>query len=422
MLSSPLRWVMASIVYLCCSNMLIAADSPLFQSSGAQAPLPTAQTSFSDYVAINKAHIRDVLARDYFQVRETPFGAAYDIDSVVEMRAPYELKPAANCTEAGGGTGFLLTHGLTDSPYLLHDVAQSLRAQYPCALIRGLLLPGHGTVPGDTLSMTNEDWIAVTEYGVNSFRGEVEALYMVGFSTGTSLSVRYMDAHRDDSLVHGLIMYSPAIQARSGLAFLSPYLSWFRDWLSENSESDPARYESFSVNAGAQFYTLTKGLSRDEFEPLNVPVFMAGSGDDSTVNMEAAREFFCAKAPNDQSRMLWFRAEATDSAPQQLCPGLQVLQAASQEYRVVNLAHTSLSVSPENPHYGAEGLYRMCLHYGVDTTDYAQCVSDDAQTVYGETGLGEDGRYEGKLIRRGSFNPHYDETFAEVVSFIENTH
>jgi len=256
---------------------------------------------------------------------------------------------------------------------------------------------------------------------VNSFRSEVDSVYMVGFSTGTSLSVRYVDAHRDDDLVKGLIMLSPAITASSGVAFLSPYLSWFRDWLSEGPESDPARYESFSVNAGAQFYQLTKDLTNPQFAPLPVPVFMAGSADDSTVNMAAARTFFCAKTPSAKGVMLWFESEQTQAEELAQCSTVQELPSAAPALGVVNLAHTSLSISPANPHYGVQGHYRICAQYGYDTDDYQQCRSDDANTVYGESDLGADGRYQGKLIRRGSFNPHYDLMVGQIVEFIEST-
>ena len=421
MLRSRLSWITASVFFLLGGGSLTAADSSLYQPLEQQAPQPNAQTPFAQYLASQKAHIRTVLERDYFSVREDPFGPDYTLDDVVAMRAPYELSPSAMCTQEQKTLGFLLIHGLTDSPYLLSDIAASLQVQYPCALIRGLLLPGHGTVPGDTLAMNYQDWISITEYGVNSFRGEVDKLFMLGFSTGTSLSVLYADSHRDDDLVQGLIMLSPAITARSGLAFLSPYLSWFRDWLSERPETDAARYESFSVNAGAQFYKLTKNLSSSSFVPLTIPIFMAASADDSTVNMDAAREFFCAKAASSQRQMLWFQTQQTPNLDRSECSGLQILPGASEPFRVVNMAHTSLTMSPENPHYGAQGNYRLCMQYGHQTPDFKQCVSDEAQTVYGESGLGEGGRYQGKLIRRGSFNPYYDLVFTQIVRFIENT-
>ena len=403
------------------AHLLLAADSVLHTPSGLEAIVPSPDLPFQDYVDQNSARIRQVLARDYYALRDEPFGSDYEIDKAVAMRAPFQWQPSeAACADAQPRTGFLLIHGLTDSPYLLSDVAASLRERYPCALQRGLLLPGHSTVPGDTLDMRFEDWMAVTEYGVNSFRTEVDALFMVGFSTGTSLSVRYVDAHRDDELIKGLIMLSPAIAARSRLAFLSPYVRWFSDWLSENAERDAGRYESFSMNAGAEFYELTSELSSASFSPISVPVFMAGSSADATVNMEAAREFFCTKTPRGARSMLWYQATGIDAPPQEECDGLLVLPGQSAAYRVVNLSHTSISMAPDNPHYGLDGDYSICLQYGDGSPDYTQCVNDDGQTVYGESGLGSDGRYEGKLIRRGSFNPHYAQMIEHIERFIES--
>ena len=399
-------------------------DSPLHQASGREAWIPAPQTPFSDYVLENESRIREVLSTYHYADQENPFGSGYPLERVVAMRAPYEMRnPASACPESVAVSkrqGFLLIHGLTDSPYLLRGVAASLLEEFPCALIRGLLLPGHGTLPGDTLAMRHADWLSVTQYGVDSFRGEVDALYLVGFSTGTSLSIRYADAHRDDELLQGLIMLSPALAARSDAAWLSPYARWFSAWLGRESEHDAARYESFSMNAGAEFYLLTRGLTDPDFEPLQVPVFMAGSGDDTTVNMEAALEFFCTKAPVDSRQMLWYRAEATDSGPSSMCTGLQVVAAEAPEQRVVSLSHTSISMPPEDLHYGLDGAYAICLQYGDGSPDFQTCRNDPTQTVYGERNLGSEGRHEGKLVRRGSFNPHYDAMLEAVGCFIRD--
>jgi esterase/lipase len=400
---------------------LWADESVLHSPSGLEAIVPAPGLPFQDYVDQNSARIREVLARDYFALNDEPFGPGYGIDKTLAMRAPYEWQPSTTeCADGQPRMGFLLIHGLTDSPYLLSDVAASLRERYPCALQRGLLLPGHSTVPGDTLEMRFEDWMTVTEYGVNSFRADVDALFMVGFSTGTSLSVRYVDAHRDDQLIKGLIMLSPAIAARSRLAFLSPYVRWFSDWLSEHGEHDAARYESFSMNAGAEFYELSSSLSSASFTPIDVPVFMAGSSADATVNMETAREFFCTKTPRGARTMLWYQATDLDASPQAQCDGLLVLPAQSSMHRVVNLSHTSISMAPDNPHYGLDADYSMCLQYGEGSSDFSACVLDDGQTVYGESGLGSDGRFEGKLIRRASFNPHYKQMIEHIERFIES--
>ena len=118
--------------------------------------------------------------------------------------------------------------------------------------------------------------------------------------------------------------------------------------------------------------------------------------------------------------MIWYRAQATASDPIALCPGMQVVAAESPEHRVHSLSHTSITTPPDDPHYGVDGAYSLCLHYGADSTYFNTCVNDDAQTVYGERNLGTEGRYDGKLVRRGSFNPHYEQLLEEVVRFIDH--
>ena len=118
--------------------------------------------------------------------------------------------------------------------------------------------------------------------------------------------------------------------------------------------------------------------------------------------------------------MLWYQATDLDPSPQEQCAGFLVLPAQSLAHRVINLSHTSISIAPDNPHYGLDGDYKMCLQYPEGSSDYTQCVNDDMQTVYGESGLGSEGRYDGKLIRRGSFNPHYAQMMESIERFIES--
>jgi pimeloyl-ACP methyl ester carboxylesterase len=65
-------------------------------------------------------------------------------------------------------------------------------------------------VPGDSLDVHRNEWRDITRYGVNSFKGRVDALYLVGYSAGATLAVEYADQHRDESLLAGLMLLSPA--------------------------------------------------------------------------------------------------------------------------------------------------------------------------------------------------------------------
>ena len=148
--------------------------------------------------------------------------------------------------------------------------------------------------------MDHQDWQRIVEYGVKGFQEDdrISDLYLVGFSAGTSLVIDYMkenpstDAAERVDKIQGLILLSPSVQAKSPFAFLAPFLNLFTDWESLFEEEDAVRYESFSYNAGTEFYALTRGMVDPEYA-LKVPVLMATSADDATVDAEAARRFFC---------------------------------------------------------------------------------------------------------------------------------
>ena len=65
----------------------------------------------------------------------------------------YELVPAG---EIAGGA--LLIHGLTDSPYSMRAVGETLKASGYYGL--ALRMPGHGTVPAGLTTAVWEDWLA----------------------------------------------------------------------------------------------------------------------------------------------------------------------------------------------------------------------------------------------------------------------
>ena len=74
---------------------------------------------------------------------------------VVEDRAPFELVPErGRCPRGADGRharAALLLHDLGGTPYEMRDIARAFAAD--CYLVRAVLLPGHGTVPGDLLEI-----------------------------------------------------------------------------------------------------------------------------------------------------------------------------------------------------------------------------------------------------------------------------
>ena len=104
-------------------------------------PMPAAD--FAGYAVAAKAAIAAAN-----RASEGPLEA-----DVIEDRAPFELIPnRRRCPRAADGRhakAALLLHDLGGTPYEMRDLGRALVEH--CYLVRAILLPGHGTVPGDLL-------------------------------------------------------------------------------------------------------------------------------------------------------------------------------------------------------------------------------------------------------------------------------
>lgn len=422
-------------------NAYAAENNSVLQPSGKAAFVPANTVAFTQYVSESQKNIETILSNTMPSTDQPRYLGGYTVQQAAAMRSPfqYPTSDSERCsdTSKGAAKGFLLIHGLTDSPYLMRSIRDSLKQAYPCALIRAVLLPGHGTIVGDTLKMQRDDWKGIVRYGVNSFVADkqISELYLVGFSTGTSLAINYMKEHpvttgqvRADKIT-GLILLSTAVKAKSGYAWLAPIVAWFKDWSSTYAEYDAARYESFSYNAGAQFYQLTKHMTESEYA-LNVPVLMAVSADDNTINAQAAREFFCQASAIKRRALIWYQSIDPDVNKQIYqnqklrCNGIVEvnLETLAPQFKTVNLAHTALTVHPDDPHYGFNGKYHHCKSY-TKVQEFNACQGNKSLNIFGEEGIDDLQQYlnaEYKhydYLRRGTFNPDYKNLEARMLCF-----
>lgn len=397
-------------------------DKPAhLQASGYAIVAPDSDISFAQYLESTRTQLERALTVVYERAGESPFGENYPLQRTLEMRSPYEIREAPLCETGAPRTGYLLIHGLTDSPYLLSSVARSLAGYSPCSVVRSVLLPGHGTVPGDSLDVHRDEWRRITRYGVESFRGRVNELYLVGYSAGATLSVEYADQNREDSFLAGLALMSPAMALPDATVRLAPYVRWFIDWLGVEQERDAAKYETLAINAGAEFYRLVQEVNWPDMRPLTLPVFMAISGADTTVDVNAAAEFYCQKAPAGKRHLLWYSSINDADQPRVDCDGIAVESAADADHRLVSISHVGITMPSTDPHYGRDAGYRQCLHYSALPERYEQCLGDDLETVYGERSLLIDGLYDGRLMRRATFNPAFDSMMQRIDCFFAST-
>lgn len=385
--------------------------------------VPAMGDDFDDYVRENRRRIRGALERYYYQESDNPFLAGYSLEQVLEFRSPYEIPPSENCSDRRNPQlGFLLVHGLSDSPYLLKALAEDLSLRYPCALLRGLLTPGHGTVPGDLVSSRLEDWVSNFDYGVDSFAQEVEQLIVVGYSNGSALALDYLLREPDNELVQGLLLLSPGLEPLDSRAFLSPWVKYLARWVNQDADTDAVKYESFPMQAAAEFYRLGKRISDNREANIDLPTLMVVSSDDTTVNNQTAVSFFCNRVSHPQRSLLWYSTPSSTFQPAEECSGVDAIVPNDLPDQFLSFSHVALGIPADDPHYGINGHYPVCIAYAGDPDRLDACRQNNEATVYAENNYRSDALYQGeKLVRRSSFNPDYSNMLNRIVDFVDRT-
>ncbi|AOS97562.1 Alpha/beta hydrolase family protein [Microbulbifer aggregans] len=167
----------------------------------------------------------------------------------------------------------LLLHGLTDAPYSLRRLGETLHGAG--ATVLGLRIPGHGTAPSGLVSVRWQDMAAAVHLAIQDLasRSDGRPLYLVGYSNGAALAVHYaLEALENPELpgVDKLVLISPEIgvapmaalaiwQARLGDLLGIEKLQW-------NSiaplEYEPFKYGAFAVNGGVVTHEITTEIRR----------------------------------------------------------------------------------------------------------------------------------------------------------------
>lgn len=368
------------------------------------APVPP---TFSEYIQST----RDMIAR----ARCEPADAG--LAQLIEGNSPFELYPEANPgKEHPYRRGILLVHGLSDSPYFMRHLASVF-----CESgfrVMAVLLPGHGTRPGDLLDISWQEWLKTVEFGIGQLAREVDEVYLGGYSAGGALSV-YQSGR--DARVRGLFLFAPAlkISSRAAFAVFHKSYSWLMPaakWLAIKPDQDRYKYESFPKNAAAQMYALTRQVQRQIAKTrLRVPVFAVASQDDATVSTPAIVQFM-RDLQHDSGKLVYLYSEP-EKLPAGLPDGwLESLDARRPEQGIVSSAHTAIVLPPEDGYYGEHGIYSNCLHYYPDAISrYEACRHPGAAVKQGEI---TDHLLQSGLMRRLMFNPGFPAMEAAIRRFI----
>ena len=322
---------------------------------------------------------------------------------------PFELLPDSESCAGRARIGVLLSHGLSDSPFSMRDPALALQAA--CYQVRVVLLPGHGTKAEDLLNVSRDDWRATFQNAADQFRKEVDVMYVGGFSTGGALAAEYAWQHSDR--VAGAILFSPIFKVNSSIDWLSPWLAIVKDWLDHYPSDDFAKYASIPLPAIAQVYKLSKEVRHLILDnPKDLPVFIALSEDDQTVDSSVSEKVFNMGMIGPKSQMVLYSKDQMSANTDRI----KVYNTNWPESNILGLSHMAIHGDPENTYYGAMGEYRICSWYLSDESLYDACRTDKANW-FGEES--DDLFDKGPHAARVSWNPNFNSLMEEVVFFIK---
>ena len=395
-----------------------AATPPLearHRASGLNSRFNAHQLSFADYVSSSHDMIRKVRAAAVAGNSDQS-----NLARAVAGNAPFELKPSgANAAgkEKTWRRGILLTHGLSDSPYFMRHLAACF--QESGFRVMAVLLPGHGTQPGDLLDVTWQEWARTVAYGTDKLAAEVDEVYLCGYSAGGALSI-YQSMQ--DKRVCGLFLFAPALEISRWATYASWHklLSWLaprQKWVDIKPDRDLYKYESFTKNSAAQMYALIRALkAKLQQQKLNIPIFAVASADDKTVNAAAIAEFMSHQT-NPCNKLILYTTDTQKIAQHPSTGKVEWVNSLVLEQKILSSAHTAIVVSAEDEHYGVDGVYANCLHYYPHNMQkYDACIKHPKEVWQGEI---TEGNLKAGTLRRLMYNPNFSALKTSLKQFID---
>ena len=378
--------------------------SASINNSSINYPIADSNLAFSDYIALTRAIIEE---------RRADNAIPHHPDFVVDANSPFELYPE-NPKRSGNRLkyGALLIHGLLDCPFSLKDIG--LRLQSNGILTRAILLPGHGTSPGDLLQVSYHDWLLAVRYGVETLRREVEQIFLIGYSTGAALSIYQA---LQDSHISGVILLSPAIRIKAPVDIVVGWHSLVKtlsrtstQWIYNEAEIDYAKYKSIAFNPVSQVSKLTRVIhDLRQHHTLNAPMFMVVSHEDETISSHRAIDFF-SNMPNEESKLLLY----TSFDHQYPDPRILSRQSHFPDLGIKHLSHASIPFAPTNPHYGQQGDYAYASHTNMKEITYGAYNRIEERWYHMLYQLG----MTQKKRRELTYNPDFEFMAEKIVNFV----
>ncbi|MFT5923832.1 MAG: pimeloyl-ACP methyl ester carboxylesterase [Paraglaciecola sp.] len=199
----------------------------------------------------------------------------------------------------------VLFHGLSDSPFYLRSIAQSIHQQGNNVIVA--LMPGHGKNHADEDMQDDklaDRWRAHVSEVVEYAASLGEQPYLGGFSTGGVLATEYILQH--PKAAKGLVLFSGALALDSSVESMANI--WGIQWLAKLIDGEyatqgpnPFKYPSVARFSALELTEVIFSV-RDLIEQgatLNLPIFAAHSMADMTTPIIGVKNLMAAnKGPN----------------------------------------------------------------------------------------------------------------------------
>ena len=288
--------------------------------------------SFADYLALEERLFAELRETVYANVDTGPeftlvrysAGSAADPDG---FETNYNRSFEFPADSPRGGV--LLLHGMSDSPYSLRAIGETLNEMGYWVV--GLRLPGHGTTPSGLRRVRWEDMASATAIAYRHLEERVgeRPLHIVGYSNGSALALNHtLDSFDDEAgtVPDSLVLISPAIGITRAAALAGPRATLGRApgfgrlaYTAIDLEFDPYSYNSFATNAGSQVHRLTRSvanrirnLERDGRGGEMPPILVFKSTVDAAVSVDAVVDSLLARLPDNGNELVLFDINRDD--------------------------------------------------------------------------------------------------------------
>lgn len=188
----------------------------------------------------------------------------------------------------------LMVHGLMSSPGELKWLGERIAAQG--VSVQGLRLPGHGTDHRDMRRMQWRDWYGAVVDAYLNLRAQYEKVFVLGHSTGGTLSMLLASNYPMDALVllAAPVMFTSRIMPHTWwIKYIMPYTdqtdhTGLVEKVKEEQrrrgepEIGRIRYDTWATNGPAQLYALGK-VVRPRLNKITHPLQLVYARNDNTI-------------------------------------------------------------------------------------------------------------------------------------------